>query len=223
MAVKLKIPKIRQTTLGTCGPTSLIMVMSYLNDVAYSPKLEFELWRDAIFLPTRLTTAVGLAIAALKRGYNLIVFRENPFCILPKLDDKFLEYESLGGRIDINKTTDINYEIQKLELLKYPSRYIEINRKIKIEDIEKCLKIKIPPLVLINTDKLSRIKDNLTHWVVVSGIDNLKGVIYINDPEDKIEEIPICSFDDVTTINDSCSQALIIFKDELNKIKNKIL
>ncbi len=223
LCIDLDVPMYRQTILGTCGPTSLIMVMSYIENVPYSTELEFEIWREAAFLPARLTTAIGLALAATNRGYKALVLREETTRSIIELDTDSLLHESLGGKINIEKAFKISYKLQKDKLMKTGNSR-EIQKKIDIQDVKTCLKLKISPIILIDPTRIS--KEKLSHWVVIKGIDTERNTLRVNDPRGEINEISFELFDKVTAVGKKDSQSLLIFKnipfsEVLNSITEK--
>jgi ribosomal protein S18 acetylase RimI-like enzyme len=78
-AVLLEVPFYAQTLDFTCGPACLMMAMRYLgSNKKMTRVLETELWREAttIFMMSGHggCSAEGLAVAALKRGFNATVY-----------------------------------------------------------------------------------------------------------------------------------------------------
>ena len=216
MWIILNVPKMKQSTMGTCGSISLLMVMSYLGHIQSTSSLEFKIWRESALFPMRMSNVEGLAIISLKEGYNVIMFKESSKFIIPRLNKDFINYESLGGRVDLERACYFTYSQQRETLKEYSRRWKEINRKICIEDVKKLLKLGLPIIVLINTKDLYN--EDMLHWVVVKGIDCMTKKIYINDPLDRVNEVNFDLFEKITKIDSKYSQAIVIFKNDIESI-----
>ena len=161
--VVLDVPYFQQTRTATCGPACLMMVMKYWNpSFEFSRRVEFDLWMKSfsLFLFGG-TYQFGLAKAAVSAGFQSEVYQKTAFSQnyprIPRLVD-FIEY-----------------------LVSYSARRARVSITCGTESmsvIHDSLRRGIPPIVFVNLAPL--VGENVFHWVVVTGMDNLK--IYVNDP-----------------------------------------
>jgi ribosomal protein S18 acetylase RimI-like enzyme/uncharacterized protein YvpB len=170
-AVLLEVPFYAQTLDFTCGPACLMMAMRYLGSEAKMTRtLETELWREAttIFMMSGHggCSAEGLAVAALRRGYDATVYSSDtaiPFVdsvrakskkeIITLSYQEFLkEIQRTGGEVRIGHFTDA--------------------------DVMDAIRAGHLPLVLVSSYSLYNKK--VPHWVVISGFDDEH--LYLHDP-----------------------------------------
>jgi ribosomal protein S18 acetylase RimI-like enzyme len=170
-AVLLEVPFYAQTLDFTCGPACLIMAMRYLgSNKKMTRVLETELWREAttIFMMSGHggCSAEGLAVAALKRGYDATIYTRDtniPFVdsvrakskkeIITLSHQEFVQdIKKLGGDIRVGNFTDA--------------------------DVMEAINQGHLPLLLVSSYSLYDKK--VPHWVVISGFDDEH--LYLHDP-----------------------------------------
>ncbi len=167
-----RVPWYRQTTEFTCGPASLLMAMSSLEEQRKPEQMEeLAIWREAttIFMTSGHGGChpLGLALAARRRGFTAEVIinkrgplfiegvrREKKKDIITKVDRRFLE-EALEAGVDI--------------------RYSDVTQ----QQLENWLHEGRAVLVLISTYRLDGKKT--PHWVCLTGLD--EHCLYVHDPD----------------------------------------
>jgi hypothetical protein len=183
----------RQPTDSTCGPTCLHAVYNYLEEVV---PLE-EVISTVEYLDAGGTLAVMLGIDALKRGfevevvtYNLKIFDPSWFQeknidltkklrqqLIFKKDPKFIQaseayikYLELGGKISyktLNESLIMHYLAQNKPVLTGLSATYLYNEKREMGE----------PVVFNDIEG-----EPSGHFVVLHGIDSVKGLVKIADP-----------------------------------------
>ncbi|MBU3022472.1 GNAT family N-acetyltransferase/peptidase C39 family protein [Aestuariibacter sp. A3R04] len=171
-------PWYQQTTEFTCGPASLMMAMSQLDD-NYTPSQEQELtlWRQAttIFMTSGHGGChpIGLALAAKKTGYNSEVWLNKP---LPLFTDGVRSAHKKA----IVEVVENSFLSDALE------QGVDVHiSEWKMESLEQVLKEGAAVLCLISTYAFD--KKKAPHWVTVTASD--ERCLYFHDPyPDKIDE-----------------------------------
>jgi len=171
-SIHLDIPFYRQHYDFTCGPASLMMAMKYLdNDVHLGKDLEIDLWREGNLVAVYGTSRYGLAYSAAVRGFSARVTTNTGGIdfvdrFVPPLNDP-----------DMQMLKDHFYERRtRCRKLGVRERRETITGKI----ICKSLFLNHVPLIVTNSLFFS--KENLPHWVAVTGIDDK--CMYFNNPLD---------------------------------------
>jgi hypothetical protein len=170
--VHLDIPFYRQHYDYTCGPASLMMAMKYFEkDLRLGKDLEIDLWREGNLIAVCGTSRFGLAYSAVMRGYSASV-------------------TSNTGGIDFVEKFVPPLNEPDMELLKdhFSERRArcrklgvrERQETITGETIRKSLTLNYVPLIVTSTRFCCR--EDLPHWVAVTGIDDQ--FMYINNPFD---------------------------------------
>lgn len=167
----LDVPFYRQTLDFTCGPAALLMAMSALG--APEPPDqggELQLWREATTIYMLAghggCSAEGLAVAALRRGYDVTVYtrdEEVPFLDSVRLPDK-------------KRVVALAHEQFMAQLGELGGRVVV--RDFSAEDVVAELERGAVPLVLISNYRLEGRKE--PHWVVFTGWDDAH--LYFHDP-----------------------------------------
>jgi hypothetical protein len=171
-SIHLKIPFYRQHYDFTCGPASLMMAMKYLGgDLRLGTDLEIDCWREGNLVAVMGTGRYGLAYSAAVRGFSArassntggldFVDTFHPPLSGPDLAllrDQFYERRTRCRRLGVRERTGtITAEILRTSLF---SNHV--------------------PLIVTNSLFFTR--EDLPHWVVVTGIDDR--FLYINNPSD---------------------------------------
>jgi len=155
MVRRMKIPEFyKQTTPYTCGAASLLMVLNNLNEnIKLTRENEITIWKDATFRVIECTSNIGLAYAALKRGFKAKVLQEYH---LPKV---FSRQHDLY----------VNNEMKKIYL-----EQLKNAKKLGLEieygdfDLDRMLeftKKSIYPIVLISSG-------TILHFVILCGYEH---------------------------------------------------
>jgi len=176
--VLLKVPRCQQSIPGTCGPISLLTILNKFDQsIRLSKKNEFIIWSESALLPLRLTMCFGLALSAIKRGFSVIVFKENKSFVMPRISESTLFHESIGGKINM-KVVKYLYQYQKDFVIASTNSKI-LHKKIDNNDISTALEFKLPVMVMIYDDMFKENNEAL-HWIVIKG-ESSEGTYYIND------------------------------------------
>ena len=171
-AIHREIPFYRQHYDFTCGPASLIMAMKYLDGSLCPGKdLEIDIWREATLGAVCGTSRYGLSYSAAARGFSARV-------------------TSNTGGIDFAKWVVAaldDPEKQMLEDLFFERRarcrklgVQEKQETITGKTISRSLHRNHVPLIVTNS--LFYCREDLPHWIVVSGIDD--EFLFFNNPSD---------------------------------------
>jgi len=171
-SIKLKVPFYRQHYDFTCGPASLMMAMKYFDENLHLAKdLEIDIWREGNLVEVYGTSRYGLAYSASVRGFSARVTTNTD-----EIDfvDRF-----------IPPVKDLNMQMLKLHFNERQRRCRKLGvkeRQLSITEnvIYNALHSGHIPLVVTNALFCER--ENLPHWVVITGIDNR--FVYINNPLD---------------------------------------
>ena len=170
--INLKVPFYKQHYDFTCGPASLMMAIKYFdNNLNLGKDLEIDIWREGNLVEVYGTSRYGLAYSAAIRGLNARVTSNTD-----EIDfvDRF-----------IPPLKDLNMQVLKLHFneRRHRCRKLGVNdRQLAITEniiYDALLSGHIP---LVVTNALFCEKENLPHWVVITGIDNR--FVYINNPLD---------------------------------------
>ena len=171
-SIHLDIPFYRQHYDFTCGPASLMMAMKYFgNDLHLGNDLEIDIWREGSLMTVYGTSRYGLAYSATVRGFSASV-------------------TSNTGGLDFVDKFDPPLNEPEMEILReqfYERRTrcrklgVRERKEIITSDLlRKSLFSNHVPLIV--TDTLFFSKEDLPHWVAVTGIDDK--FMYFNNPSD---------------------------------------
>lgn len=171
-SIHLKIPFYRQHYDFTCGPACLMMAMKYLDhDLCPGKDLEIDLWREGNLVAVLGTGRYGLAFSAGVRGFSARV-------------------TSNTGGLDFVDMFEPPLDNPGMQLLK--DLFCERRnrcRKLGVRERQGTITEKIlreslfsnhVPLIVTNT--LFYSKEDLPHWIAVTGIDDR--FLYFNNPSD---------------------------------------
>lgn len=171
-SIYLEIPFCRQHHDFTCGPAALMMAMKYLDpDLRTGRDLEIDIWREGNLIAVPGTSRFGLAYSAKVRGFSSrvtsntggldFVDKINPPLNEPDMEtlkDQFYERRTRCRKLGVREREDtITAEILRKSLF---SNHV----------------------VLIVTNTLFFSKEDLPHWIAVTGIDDR--FLYFNNPSD---------------------------------------
>jgi len=167
-----EVPLYKQSYGYSCGPASLLMVIGSLDrNIVLREPLEMEIWADANLGESRATSAYGLALAALKRGFRARVWSETEGIGFEKrLKEHF-------PAIDLNKMFSL-FEKKKAQARELGVE--EIKERVTLDFIEKELLSGNHPIVLVSSGMMGEWVQ-IPHWVVVTGTD--KNRVAIQNPE----------------------------------------
>lgn len=167
----LSLPYYPQSLDFTCGPAALMMALVYLGaDIPFSRETELQLWREAttIFMMSGHggTSAHGLALAALRRGFPATVYARDE--AIPFLDTVRNQEKK---------------EVMSISHQQFLREMAELGGKTIIEDfgvkrVVDALAQGSVPLVLLSGYWFYG--EKLPHWVVVTGSG--EGFLYLHDP-----------------------------------------
>ncbi|MDX0414778.1 hypothetical protein GHK39_03850 [Sinorhizobium medicae] len=163
--LKRDISLYRQRRNYTCGPSSVMMVMSAL-DPQFTPNevSELEIWREATTIHGGCGP-VGLALALDRRK-----FRSK---IIVNHDDLFL-----GSRASRKEEIEAMRLLQARDMAEARDRSIEIAvQNYTLEDLTTWMTEGWHPIVMIGIEYEGI---NITHWIVITGIGS--GGLLVNDP-----------------------------------------
>ena len=170
--IKSEIPLYKQSYGYSCGPASLVMVLGSLDPkVPLNLDLEVALWNDANLGESMATSAYGLALGALLKGYGARVYANGDGIGFIKGVMKHFPLLNV-------KAMTRHFEGHKAEARKLGIEEIVI--KIELTHIRAELERGIYPIVLISS-KLMGDLIGIPHWVVVTGI--MDGKVILNNPE----------------------------------------
>jgi len=159
------VPLYRQKRKFTCGPSSLMMVMSAL-DQRYQPNetAELEIWREATTIHGGCGP-VGLALALKRRGFATLVVVSH--------DGLFLQSRaSQGGEVEVMQI------LQERDLAEACQRGIPVHiGTYSPDDLSKWMTVGWYPIVMVSIEFEGK---TITHWVVVTGAD--LDCVFFNDP-----------------------------------------
>ena len=178
------IPLYRQSFGYSCGPASLLMVIGSLDEeMAMNKEQEITIWEDANLVESRATSAHGLALAALRRGFGARVYANSiGIGFTSRLKEHFPD-------IDLERMDDL-FEKTRLEAKKMGLE--EMIEDITLDTLREELRKGLTPIVLISTGLMGETEE-IPHWVVVTGID--EGSVTIQNPEHaRVEKYPLVRF-----------------------------
>lgn len=189
----------RQKRNYTCGPSSVMMVMSALNPAFLPNEVdELEIWREATTIHGGCGP-VGLALALNRRGFAAHAMVSH--------DGAFLE--SRAARIDQKEAMRI---LQQRDLAEANQRGIDVLvGNYTLADIERWVSHGWYPIVMIGIEFEG---NNITHWVVITGFDG--GRLLINDPlrdpaaADDTWRIDAAEFDRISKFGPDAERAVVL-------------
>jgi hypothetical protein len=171
-SIHLEIPFYRQHYEFTCGPACLMMAMKYLDHNLHSGKdREIDLWREGNLVAVLGTGRFGLAFSAGVRGFSARV-------------------TSNTGGLDFVDMFEPPLDEPGMQLLKdlFCERRTRC-RKLGVRERQQTITGKIlreslfsNHVPLIVTNSLFHSKEDLPHWIAVTGIDDR--FLYFNNPSD---------------------------------------
>ncbi len=172
-----KLPLYMQSYGFSCGPAALMMVMKGIRvDLVLDRDLELDIWRDATLMESKATSSFGLALAARRRGFDVLVrtdsdqigFTSRLKSHFPRINVEFME---------------MLFDHTREKALK--EGVVWEREKVGIENIKKEVDEGRFPIVLISS-KMMREIVGIPHWVVVTGYD--EKYFWINNPESAKKE-----------------------------------
>ncbi|MGP8128735.1 MAG: peptidase C39 family protein [Candidatus Bathyarchaeia archaeon] len=170
-SVKLLIPFYRQASQFTCGPACLMMAMKFFQPSLHlNRKFEFDIWREANLVESYGTSKEGLALAAARRGFNLYILgRTLRHSFVDAIDNKIpnIDYKML----------ELLYNDTKAKL--HAMRVKNAAREVRLSNLKRALRNSHVPILLTSTSLFGE-KEDLPHWVVVTGYG--EEIWYINNP-----------------------------------------
>ncbi|WP_232361110.1 GNAT family N-acetyltransferase/peptidase C39 family protein [Paraneptunicella aestuarii] len=165
-------PWYEQTTDFTCGPSSLMMAMAQFRpDLELNQELELDIWREAttIFMTSGHGGChpVGLALAAIKRGFHAEVYINQEIPLFTN-----------GVRSPFKK--EILELVERQFLSKAERARLTIHyQDFSLDDLAQSFNEGSCVLSLISTYQLNGNK--VPHWVTVTGMDS--ACLYLHDPD----------------------------------------
>lgn len=171
-SIHLAIPFYRQHYDFTCGPASLMMAMKYLdNDVCTGKDAEIDIWREANLIAVPGTGRYGLAYSAAVRGFSARVTSNTGG---PGFVEKFVPpLEGPAIQLLMEQFRERRNRCRK-------SGVRERQQTITGRTIRESLFSNHVPLIVTNAVFCS--KEDLPHWVTVTGTDDR--FLYFNNPAD---------------------------------------
>jgi len=167
-----EVPLYKQSYGYSCGPASLLMVIGSLDSrIILREPLEMEIWADANLGESRATSAYGLALAALKRGFKAKVWSEN---------------EGVGFERRLKEhfpAIDMDNMLSLFNEKKEQARDLgveEVREPVDLDVIEKELRAGNHPIILVSSGMMGEWVQ-IPHWVVVTRVE--KGRVTIQNPE----------------------------------------
>ncbi|MGA1820275.1 MAG: peptidase C39 family protein [Thermoplasmatota archaeon] len=167
-----EVPLYKQSYGYSCGPASLLMVIGSLDrGIILREPLEMEVWADANLGESKATSAYGLALAALKRGFGARVWSETDGIGFEKrLKEHF-------PAIDIKRMVSL-YKAKKEQARELGVE--ESRERVDLDIIEKELQAGRHPIILVSSGMMGEWVQ-IPHWIVVTGME--KGRVTIQNPE----------------------------------------
>ncbi|MCL5066964.1 MAG: peptidase C39 family protein [Thaumarchaeota archaeon] len=146
------------------------MAMKYLDEsISLSKDLVMDIWREANMVESYRTSRYGLTFAAAKGGFKARVHSNiEGYGFLNELEPPI---EGLNHRM-----LKLFFEERKKRCKKLGVR--EERRRITLGLIRRSLASRAVPLLLTNARNFSE-KENLPHWIVVTGVDTQR--LYVNN------------------------------------------
>jgi predicted double-glycine peptidase len=167
-----EVPMYQQSFGYSCGPASLIMVMSAIDgDLKLNEELEISVWDDANLVESRATSSYGLALAAVKRGFRAKVYTDGDgIGFAGRLKAHF-------PQIDIRRMDDL---FQRKKLQAREMGVEEVRKTATLIDMDNELKKGYHPIVLVSTRLMWEVRP-IPHWIVIISIDERN--VTIQNPE----------------------------------------
>jgi ribosomal protein S18 acetylase RimI-like enzyme len=170
----------QQTTDFTCGPASLMMAMSKVDEnIQPNRSVELDMWREAttIFMTSGHGGChpVGLALAAKKRGFDAQVYMNTEAPL-------FLDGVRSDEKKEVMQLVHEQFVAQAHEQ-SIPLVYADVQQ----EDISTWLDQGFGVLVLISTYRLDGKK--APHWVAIIEMD--EDCFYVHDPDVADDQQPL--------------------------------
>lgn len=152
----------KQTTSYTCDPACLMMAMKELDrKIKMSKGLEINIWKDANMITVPGCLPQGLALSAVKRGFDAEIICKR----------RYMHETTQDDRISKNVARRHEKECKR--------RGVKLTDKTPtVTDMKNALRRKYVPLVLVSARKIHNIKS--PHWIVVTKIT--KDRIHFHDP-----------------------------------------
>jgi ribosomal protein S18 acetylase RimI-like enzyme len=168
---RMDVPYYAQTTDFTCGPAALMMAMAALEPAHRLDQTEeLRLWRESTTIYMMAghggCSPVGLAVAAIQRGFQAEVF-------LSSTDTPFIDSVRGDGKKHVIGQVHQDF-LHQLSAANGVLHYENITQV----RLHEALTQGVIPLVLISTYRFDRKK--VPHWVTVVKMD--EQFIYIHDP-----------------------------------------
>jgi ribosomal protein S18 acetylase RimI-like enzyme/uncharacterized protein YvpB len=168
-----QVPYLTQTTPFTCGPTSLLMALSYFGQPSVDPaRDELELWRESTTI--YMTSGHGgcgphgLARAAHARGLDVEVWVSQPGPVL------------LDSVRNVQKR-EVMQRIQQADIEALHNAEVPIHTgDYYAEQLAADLAAGRLVMALISTYQFDQSK--APHWVLITAMDD--DFVYINDPDE---------------------------------------
>lgn len=164
-------PYYRQTLDFTCGPACLLMAMKvHEPDMKADRSLEIQLWREAttVFMTSGLggCGALGLALAALRRGFDVEVSVSN-------------ETEIFVNSVRSEEKKEVIRLVEQQFVRELAAADVTIRRRpLTAKDLKGRMDRDGIPVTLISSYRLTG--EKVPHWIKVTGYDDR--FIYVNDP-----------------------------------------
>ena len=165
------VPYYRQTLDFTCGPACLLMAMkAHDPEMKADRSLEIQLWRESttVFMTSGLggCGALGLALAALRRGFEIEVSVSN-------------ETEIFVNSVRSEEKKEVIRLVEQQFVRELAQAGVLIRRRpLTAKDIKERLKRDGIPVALISSYRLTG--EKVPHWIKITSFDDR--FIYINDP-----------------------------------------
>ena len=199
-----------QTTDFTCGPAAMMIAMAAVGrEVAFSRRLEFELWREAngIYLATAPggCDPLGIAVALARRGLEVSVHVSRP-------GPYFMAGQRKAQSREIMKAVQAVFRDEAAEL-NIPVHHAPLSREAMIAALDRGA----VAITLISTYRMYRTLN--PHWIVA--YDHDADCIFAHDPFVDIDEfeapmdkaalaIPLEEFDVITAFGRDRLRASIL-------------
>lgn len=202
------MPFYQQTHDFTCGPASLMMVVSYFKpDLPLTKDTEIDIWREATLFETRGTCRFGLALSAWRRGVDVrtvcnvddIVYRDR---IVERYED--LDQRSLDQRFNDLRTKAREAGIE------------ELRDQVTVDTIRDSLEKGEVPMIMCSTAMF--LDEDIPHWIVVTGLEG--DMVHVNNPlSDASETVGIERFKE--HMGSRGNGAMISLFKKINKRKKR--
>ncbi|MGA1849091.1 MAG: peptidase C39 family protein [Thermoplasmatota archaeon] len=167
-----EVPLYKQSFGYSCGPASLMMVLGSLDgDITLDMDQEISIWEDANLGESRATSAHGLALAAMRKGFRARVFADTEgIGFTRRLKRHF-------PAIDVDRMDALFTETRERALA---LGLAEVRSEITLDTLRGELGKGIKPIVLISTRLMGELVA-IPHWVVITAMDERN--VTIQNPE----------------------------------------